>query len=268
MDCAREKDDESRRSSRPRANWRMARTSTQQPEHTLSVGLAKNLYCTHLRSAGNLSVIACFRQLTIWKRRNLLRYIRGMKTWTVFIAAPVLAICTLAQKTEAPQLKLRLVTEKDIYALNERVMVKSELTNLTSKTLCFPVPDQDCETTAIGSIITTADPVKAGEVDRFICHADGGGPSEAQLESEIKNRWIKLAPNAVYTTKFAEAKARLNQLGDWRVRASYHPPVGAFSRDYVTVLQSAAERMGCQLPNSAAVAEPRTITVLPANPDR
>jgi hypothetical protein len=197
-----------------------------------------------------------------------LRYIRGVKTWTVLLAALVLAVCTLAQKTEAPQLKLRLVTEKDLYTLNERVMVKSELTNLTSKTLCFPVPDQDCETTAIGSIITTGDPVKAGQVDRFICHADGGGPSEAQLESEIKNRWIKLPPNAVYTTKFAEAQASLNQLGDWRLRASYYPPVGAFSRDYVTVLQSAAERMGCKLPDSEAVAEPKIIRVLPANRDR
>ena len=43
--------------------------------------------------------------------------------------------------------------------------------------------------------------------------------SGEQLESLIKNRWIKLPPNAVYTTRFAEAKASLNQLGDWRIRA-------------------------------------------------
>ena len=174
----------------------------------------------------------------------------------------------LAEQSSRPQLKLRIVVDKATYALHERVMVKSELTNLTSKTLCFPVPDQDCETTGIGSIITTGEPVNAGEIDRFICHADGGGPSEAQLESEIKNRWIKLPPNTVYTTKFAEAQASLNQLGDWRLRASYYPPVGAFSRDYVTVLQSAAERMGCTLPDSAAVAEPKIISVLPPNRDR
>jgi len=179
-----------------------------------------------------------------------------------------MAVCTLAQQTEAPQLKLRIVTEKDTYTLNERVMVKSELTNLTSKTLCFPVPDQDCETTAIGSIVTTGDPIKAGQVDRFICHADGGGPSEPQLEPEIKDRWVMLSPNAVYTTKFAAAKAGLNQLGDWRLRASYHPPVGAFSRNYVTMLQSAAERIGCTLPDSTAVAEPKIISVLPASPNQ
>jgi len=51
--------------------------------------------------------------------------------------------------------------------------------------------------------------------------------------------------------------------GDWQLKASYHPPVGAFSRDYVTVLQSAAERMGCKPPDSAAVAEPKIISVLP-----
>lgn len=172
----------------------------------------------------------------------------------------------LAQQSSRPQLKLRIVVDKEIYALHERVMVKSELTNLTSKTLCFPMPDQDCETTAIGSIVTTGEPVNAGEVDLFICHTDGGGPSGIGLESEIKNQWIKLPPNAVYTTKVAEAKANLNQVGDWRLRATYHPPVGSFGRDYVKTLQSAGESIGCKLPESKAVAEPMTISVLPTNP--
>jgi hypothetical protein len=189
-----------------------------------------------------------------------------MKTWTALVSISVLVVCMLAQQTSRRQLKLRIVVDKELYALKERVLVKSELTNLTSKTLCFPAPDQDCETTGIGSIITTGEAVSAGEIDRFICHADGGGASGVELESEIKNRWIKLPPNAIYTTKGAEAKASLNQVGDWRLRASYHPPVGAFSRDYVKILQSAAERMGCTLPDSTAVAEPRIISVLPANP--
>jgi hypothetical protein len=192
-------------------------------------------------------------------------YSHGMKTSTLLVAGPVLAVCTLAQPTEAPQLKLRIMVEKDKYTVGERVMVKSELTNLTSKTLCFPVPDQDCETTGIGSIITTTDPVGSGQIDRFLCHADGGGAWGAQLESEISNRWIKLAPNAVYTTKLAEAKTSPNQPGGWRLRASYNPPVGAFNRDYVKTLQSAAERLGCMLPESTAVAKPRIISVLPAN---
>ena len=56
-----------------------------------------------------------------------------MKIWTVLAVGSVLAVCTLAQPTERRQLELRIVAEKDVYTLNERVMVKSELTNLTSK---------------------------------------------------------------------------------------------------------------------------------------
>jgi hypothetical protein len=74
--------------------------------------------------------------------------------------------------------------------------------------------------------------VLGGGLQDLYVNADGGGASGMDLESEIKNRWIKLPPNAVYTTKVAEAKSSLNQPGDWRLRASYHPPVGAFSRDY------------------------------------
>ena len=200
--------------------------------------------------------------------KKVSRYSRQMKTWAVLVVAFFLAVFTFGQQIKRPQLKLRIVTEKDTFALNERVMFKSELTNLTSKTVCFPVPDQDCETTAIGSIITTGDPVRAGQVDRFICHADGGGASGAQLESDIKNRWIKLSSNAVYTTDLTRAKVSLDQAGDWRLKASYDPPVGAFSRRYVTMLQSAAERAGCTLPDSVAVAEEKIIKVLPAGRDR
>jgi hypothetical protein len=110
-----------------------------------------------------------------------------MKTWTAPASISVLVVCMLAQQSSRPQLKLRIIVDKEIYALHERVMVKSELTNLTTKTLCFPVPDQDCETTGIGSIITTGDPVNAGEVDRFICHAErrrmGGGARIGNKES-------------------------------------------------------------------------------------
>jgi hypothetical protein len=196
----------------------------------------------------------------------VLSRVLGMKTWTAIVFVYVLAVYMVAQQGKRPQLKIRIVVDKDSYALHERVMVKSELTNLTSKTLCFPVPDQDCESTAIGWIITTAVPASAMEFDQFICHADGGGVSGVKLESEIKNRWIKLPPNAVYTTKPAEAKTNLNRVGDWRLRASYHPPVGAFSPEYLKTLQSTAERVGCVVPDSIAVAEPRSISVLPATP--
>jgi hypothetical protein len=190
-----------------------------------------------------------------------------MKIWTALVSLSVLVVCMLAQQSSRPQLKLRIVVDKEVYALHERVMVKSELTNLTSKTLCFPVPDQDCETTRTGWVVTEGEPVKAGnERDLFICHTDGSSASGVELEQEIKNRWIKLPPNGVYVTKSAEAKASLKQVGDWRLRASYHPPVGAFSRDYAKVLQSAVGSIGCKVPDSTALAEPRIITILPASP--
>lgn len=71
--------------------------------------------------------------------------------------------------------------------MHERVMVKSELTNLTSKTLCFPVPDQDCETTRTGWVVTEGEPVKVGdERDLFICHTDSRSAAGVELEQEIK----------------------------------------------------------------------------------
>src|SRR5579871_2466382 len=101
-----------------------------------------------------------------------------MKTWTAPASISVLIVCMLAQQSSRPQLKLRIVVDKDIYSLNDRVMVKSELTNLTSKTLCFPVPDQDCETTGNGWVLTEGEPVKAGdERDLFICHTDSRSAS-------------------------------------------------------------------------------------------
>lgn len=174
-----------------------------------------------------------------------------------------LGVCVLAQKVKPPQLKLQIITEKDTYALNERVIVKSEITNLTSKTLCFPVPDQRCESAGTGSVLTMGQPASAGDYGWFLCHVDGGGASGPELESEISRRWIKLPPNAVYLTKVAEAYATLDQVGDWQLMASYHPPVGAFNPGYVKTLQSAAESMGCKLPESSVEAEPKIISVLP-----
>ncbi len=186
-----------------------------------------------------------------------------MRTATAIALTSCFGVCVLAQQVKPPQLKLQIITQKDTYALNERVIVQSELTNLSSKTLCFPVPDQRCESAGTGWILTMGEPASAGDYGWFLCHADGRGASRAELESEISHRWIKLPPNAVYLMKAAEAYATLDQSGDWRLTASYHPPVGAFNRDYVKTLQSAAESTGCTLPESSADAEPKIISVLP-----
>ena len=188
-----------------------------------------------------------------------------MKTWTTLALGSTLAVGVLAQQTERPQLMLRVLTEKDVYTLNERVVVKSELTNLTTRTLCFPVPDQECETTSTGWVVATLEPSNSGEKDSFICHTDSRGVERSKLESDIKNHWVMLSPNAVYTTKAAEMNVTLNVVGDWKLKASYHPPVGAFSANNEKDLQSAADGFGCRLPVSTAVAEPKVISVLSKN---
>jgi hypothetical protein len=190
-----------------------------------------------------------------------------MNTRTLIALVFFLGVCTFAQQPEQPQLKVRIVADKEIYTLNERVMVKVEFTNLTSKTLCFPVPNQDCGSTRTGSVVTTGESVNGGG-EQFICHLDGGGAAGAELESEIKDRWIKLPPNAVYVTKGAEAQATLSEVGDWRLTASYPPPEPAFDGDYKKVLQSSAENAGCNLPDKSVVARPKIINVFPAPKNR
>jgi len=63
--------------------------------------------------------------------------------------------------------------------------VRAELTNITSKTLCFPVPNQDCETAETGFVVTTGEPVRT-HGDLFICHEDGGGAEGTELDSQVK----------------------------------------------------------------------------------
>jgi hypothetical protein len=174
--------------------------------------------------------------------------------------ALLVGLCAVAQQATEPQVKLRILVDKEDYSLKEKVTVRAELTNITSKTLCFPVPAQDCEAVATGFVVTTGEPVST-HGDQFICHTDGGGAVGAELDSEIKQRWIKLSPKAVYVTNAAEAKVTLNELGNWRLAASYHPPEGSFSAKYRTILQTAARRAGCELPLSVAEAEPKIITV-------
>ena len=176
------------------------------------------------------------------------------------LLASLVGLCAVAQQAAEPQLKLRILVDKQDYTLKEKVTVRAELTNITSKTLCFPVPNQDCETAETGFVVTTGEPVRA-HGDLFICHEDGGGAEGTELDSQVKERWIKLSPKGVYVTSPAEAKVTLNELGDWRLAASYHPPEGSFSTKYKMILQSAARKAGCELPLSAAEAEPKIIAV-------
>jgi hypothetical protein len=166
----------------------------------------------------------------------------------------------------APQLKLKIIPSKETYSLNDRVFTKSELTNLTDKTLCFPQPVQDCESTDFGSLVTTGEAVATDENERFICHLDGRSAPREQLLREIDEKWVKVAPGTVYTSNTSEAQVSLSTFGRWRLRASYHPPEAAFgnANQFRTSLQSAAQSFGCVVPEKYVSAEPVIITVVPA----
>ena len=175
---------------------------------------------------------------------------------------------TSGQRAMRPELKLRITSDKETYSLKEKVIVRAELTNLTSQTLCFPVPDQKCTTTGTGWITVTGKPVNGGDDDLFICHVDSGGKGGDELDSDIRNRWIKLAPNAIYTGDPTKAGVTLDVPGDWKLAASYHPPEGSFDPKYRETLQSAAKKAGCTLPVRDAIAEPKLIHARPLETSR
>jgi hypothetical protein len=192
---------------------------------------------------------------------------------TIFVAVVLsLGVCALAQETASPQLQLRIISNKDIYTLNEKVMVKGEFTNLTSKMLCFPVPDQSgCPNAGVGAFRTVGEATETGEHDRapMACNTNVRGVVGAELDSAIKNNWIKLPPNAVYVTNAAEATVKLSEVGKWRLTASYRPPENSYSlpHDYKKLLESAAEKAGCTLPRSET-SEPSFITARAAGAER
>src|SRR4051812_7123596 len=109
-------------------------------------------------------------------------------------------MCALGQRA-APELKLRLITAKDNFFLNESVVVRAELTNATKQTLCFPPPDQDCSTPQVGWVVVEGYEASTGGGEQFICHVDGRGVVGEELDSAVKDRWIKLSPDGVYLTE-------------------------------------------------------------------
>jgi hypothetical protein len=164
-----------------------------------------------------------------------------------------------------PELKVTVISSKETYFLREDVFTKTEFLNLTDKTLCFPEPSQDCEITGTGSVITSGEALVAEERETFVCHADSRGRPREELLTEIEQHWIKLAPNAAYTTKLAKAQVSLSVIGPWRLKAIYHPPECSFSTaaECASYLQSAAQRVGCVVPEVVVTAAPVTVSVVP-----
>ncbi len=174
---------------------------------------------------------------------------------------------TMWSQTSKPNvsIELRTISDKETYALKESIMVKSELTNLSTKVLCFPRPSQVCEDSALGYLVTKGiPPAGARDTDQFVCHTDGGGtwPRE-KLILEIKQKWIKLAPGKQYVTETIHVPIDLTAAGQWQLETTYHPPEGAFQptkfRDY---LNSAAKEAGCWVPQGKVIAEPISITAV------
>jgi len=187
-----------------------------------------------------------------------------MKIAIILSLVTILGLCAVAQEARPPEVRLRIVLEKNEYALNDQVLARAELTNLTSKTLCFPVPAQDCRVTATGSVLTTGEPLPVREDhDLFICQACGGSWAGKQLESAIREKWIKLPPNGVYTMPLVEVQVSLIEAGQWRLMSTYRPPEAAFGdvRAYRRRMQSTANKVGCTVPELNAVAEPVLVTV-------
>jgi hypothetical protein len=186
-------------------------------------------------------------------------------------AVVVFSVCALSKtqlhdsSRKTSDLRVTVIPEKQIYVLHESVFTRVEFRNLGPKTYCFPKPWRDCTNDFPGSAVTTGHPVaNHGDFDQFICHYDGVSPPRASnLESEIKQHWVMLAPSDVYLSNRAEAIVDLNLLGEWRLETTYSQPQGAFNPAAVKkYLTSAAERAGCILPPAPITGEPATIQVV------
>jgi len=175
----------------------------------------------------------------------------------------------IASHTKVPELELRIIPDKETYVLSEAISAKMELVNLTERTMCFPEPSQGGqEVVAIGSLSTQLVRIdtngKQVEGDRFIDHYDGGPtwPRE-KLRSEIEQSWVKLAPNQTYTLKSGKSKLSVDSIGRWQFMATYNPPGCSFNvAECMNYLRSAAESVGCSVPEMVVKALPVTITVV------
>jgi len=195
------------------------------------------------------------------------------RVFFIMLAIAASSICAQSQtsvesktiRPSPPELRVKVISSKETYFLREDVFSKAEFLNLTDKTLCFPEPAQDCEITGTGSVITSGEALVAEERETFVCHADSRGRPREELLTEMEQHWIKLAPNAAYTTKLAKAQVRLSVVGPWRLKAIYHPPECSFSTaaECASYLQSAAQRVGCVVPEVVVTAAPVTVNVVP-----
>ena len=193
------------------------------------------------------------------------------RRWGVSLAAGLLGACSLfafAQDNkplaETPELKLRVIPEKETFRLIEKVFTKTEFVNVSAKTLCFPKPTTDYEETYPGYVTTLAEAPDNSPFEVFLEHYDSLPPwPDRRLLSEIRSRWIKLEPSALYVTDSAMVQANLELAGTWHLVSTYHPPESAFnSASSRSRLASAAESTGCTIPHEVS-SPPVSIEVVP-----
>jgi len=168
--------------------------------------------------------------------------------------------CSGAQETKAPQLKVRVLLDKTVYVKNENVMVRVDLTNISSTTLCFPKPIRECALSTNGSVVTTGEPaVQSRRLEIWSCLGPVHYPSTSPRE-EIKSTWVILPPGASYDAGVAEALVELRKTGRWRLVTSYDLPT--ITAEETKSLQTAAQGLGCALPDNYVEAAPNFITVI------
>jgi len=180
------------------------------------------------------------------------------RLWLAALSLLAVAAC---QSNTTPELKIRVLTDKDNFVINEEVIARVQLTNETGKTLCFPRPATNEQVAVSGWIEMKAERANGSEHDEFIKVFDGRGKSGKELEKAVKNDWIKLKPGETYLASPFKTLGHLDEPGEWRLTATYHPAEGSFSREYRKSLQKAAQKNGCTLPIVAAQSESVVISV-------
>jgi hypothetical protein len=200
------------------------------------------------------------------------------RVFLILLAILASSICAQSQtsvksktiRPSPPELRVKVISSKETYFLREDVFTKTEFLNLTDKTLCFPEPAQDVQVDGSGYLTVTAGHVNAEtrqfeEEEFFIDHYSGGltFPRE-KLVSEIEQSWVKLPPNQVYVLKSTRQRVNLSTSGQWQLRAAYHPPACSFNvAECTRYLRSAAESIGCTVPETVVIAEPGAVNVVP-----
>lgn len=163
-----------------------------------------------------------------------------------------------------PQLKLRIVVEKETYFLNEKLFTKTEFTNLTNTTLCFPEPEQRFEDPVVGDLTVLGTGPK-GSRDYFVEHFDGVMPDDEKLLADTQQTWIQLGPNQTYVTRRAPARFELDTPGEWKLRAEYTAPVAPFNPEGSRErLRNLAQKVGCTPPEIDATSAIERISVVSA----